>query len=78
METCFSEKCGVKRAKNRSRLWRKSVPIPGRLNYWEIIGDNLSKAGWSWACLATVNSRGQTIFIAGAHRDDGKRCIARG
>jgi hypothetical protein len=47
METCFSEKCGVKRAKNRSRLWRKSVPIPGRLKYWEIIADNLSKAGWS-------------------------------
>ena len=41
------------------------------LNYWEIIADNLSKAGFSWGCIATINSSGQTIFVADAHRDDG-------
>jgi hypothetical protein len=22
-----------------------------RVKYWEIIADNLSKAGWSWGCI---------------------------
>jgi hypothetical protein len=22
------------------------------VKYWEIIADNLSKAGWSWGCVA--------------------------
>jgi hypothetical protein len=43
--------------------------------YWEIIADNLSKAGWSWDCVATVDSRGRTIWIADAHRGDGKRFV---
>jgi hypothetical protein len=45
--------------------------------YWEIIADNLSKAGWSWGCVATVDSRGRTIFVTDAHRDDGKRFVVR-
>jgi hypothetical protein len=45
--------------------------------YWEIIADNLSEAGWSWSCVATVDSQGRTIWIADAHRDDGKRFIVR-
>jgi precorrin-6B methylase 1 len=47
------------------------------VKYWEIIADNLSKAGWSWGRVATINSHGQTIFFADAHRDDGKRFIVR-
>jgi hypothetical protein len=31
------------------------------MKYWEIIADNLSKAGWSWGCVATVNSNGRTF-----------------
>ena len=23
------------------------------MNYWEIIADNLSKAGWSWGCISS-------------------------
>jgi hypothetical protein len=42
---------------------------------WEIIADNLSKAGWSWGCVSTINSNGQTIFVADAHRDDGNRFV---
>ena len=45
--------------------------------YWEIIADNLSKAGWSWACVSGMDSRGQTIWIADAHRGDGKRFVVR-
>jgi hypothetical protein len=41
----------------------------------EVIADNLSKAGWSWGCVATVDREGRTIFVADAHRDNGKRFI---
>jgi len=37
---------------------------------------NLSKAGWSWGCVATVDSNGRTIWIVDAHRGDGKRFVA--
>src|SRR5881409_1259157 len=47
------------------------------VKYWEIIADNLSKAGWSWGCVSAVDSRGRTIWIADAHRDDGKRFVVR-
>jgi hypothetical protein len=42
---------------------------------WEIIADDLSKAGWSWGCVSAVDPHGRTIWIAGAHRDDRKRFI---
>jgi hypothetical protein len=45
------------------------------VKYWELIEDKLSKAGWSWGCVSAVDSRGRTIWIADAHRDDGKRFI---
>jgi len=45
------------------------------MKYWETIADNLSKAGWSWGWVSTINSNGQTIFVADAHRGDGKRFI---
>jgi hypothetical protein len=47
------------------------------VKYWEIIADNLSKAGFSWGCVSTINSNGQTIFVADAHRDDRKRFVVR-
>ena len=48
---------------------------PINVKFWEVIADNLSKAGWSWGCVSTVDSNGQTIFVANAHRDNGKRFI---
>jgi hypothetical protein len=39
--------------------------------------DNLSKAGWSWGCVTAIDANGRTIWIADAHRDDGKRFIVR-
>jgi hypothetical protein len=47
------------------------------MSYWEIIADNLSKAGWSWGCVSVVNSRGRTIWIADAHRSGGQRFVVR-
>jgi hypothetical protein len=45
------------------------------VRYWEIIADNLSNAGWSWGCVSAIDSLGRTIWIADAHRDDGKRFV---
>jgi hypothetical protein len=38
---------------------------------WEIIANNLSKAGWSWGCVSAIDSNWRTIWIADSHRDDG-------
>jgi hypothetical protein len=43
----------------------------------EIIADNLSKSGWSWGCVSAIDSEGRTIWIADAHRDDGKRFVVQ-
>ena len=45
--------------------------------YWEIIADNLKKRGWSLGWVSAVDSRGRTIWIADAHRGDGKRFVVR-
>jgi hypothetical protein len=47
------------------------------MKYWEIIADNLSKVGWSSGCVSAVDSNGRTMWIADAHRDNGKRIVAR-
>ena len=39
--------------------------------------NKLSKAGWSWGCVSAVNAEGRTIFVADAHRGDGKRFVVR-
>jgi len=45
------------------------------VKYWEIIADNLKKRGWSYGYVSAVDSQGRTIWIADAHRDDGKRLL---
>jgi len=37
---------------------------------WEIIPDNLSKAGRSWGWVSAIDSNGRTVWIADAHRDE--------
>jgi hypothetical protein len=48
-----------------------------QVKYWELVADKLNKAGWTWGPVATIDSNGRTIFVADAHRDDGKRFIVR-
>ena len=52
------------------------LTLPIALKYWEIIADNLNKAGWSLGWVSAVDSEGRTIWIVDAHRD-GKRFIVR-
>jgi hypothetical protein len=44
--------------------------------YWEIIADNLSKAGWSLGCVSALDAQGRTIWIADAH-GYGQRFVVR-
>ena len=48
-----------------------------RMKNWEVIADNLSRVGWSWGCVSAIDSGGRTIWIADAHRGDGKRFVVR-
>jgi hypothetical protein len=45
------------------------------MKYWEIIADNLSKAGWSLGWVSALDREGRTIWIVDAHRDDGRRFV---
>ena len=47
------------------------------MKYWEIMADNLKKRGWRFGCVSAIDSNGRTIWIADAHRNDGKRFIVR-
>ena len=47
------------------------------MNCWEIIADNLKKAGWSLGYVSAVDLEGRTIWIVDAHRGDGKRFVVR-
>ena len=59
-------------------VWRaKETQLCGVKRSWEIIAENLSKAGWSWGCVSAIDPNGRTIWIADAHRDDEKRFVVR-
>jgi hypothetical protein len=45
------------------------------VRHWEIIADKLSASGWSLGWVSAVDSKGRTIWIVDAHRDNGKRFI---
>jgi hypothetical protein len=47
------------------------------VQYWEIIADNLKKAGWSYGYVSAIDSNGRTIWIADAHQGEEKRCLGK-
>jgi hypothetical protein len=40
------------------------------MKYWEIIADNLKKAGWSLGWVSALDLEGRIIWIVDAHRDE--------
>jgi hypothetical protein len=50
--------------------------LTSRLPCWEIIADNLHKAGWSLGWVSALDLEGRTIWIVDAH-GYGKRFIVR-
>ena len=45
----------------------------GSMKHWEIIADNLSRAGFRLGWVSAFDLGGRTIWIVNAHRDKGKR-----
>jgi hypothetical protein len=60
------------RTKDSARFWNYTRRF---MKYWEIIADNLKKRGWSLGWVSAIDREGRTIWIADAHRDDGKRYV---
>ncbi|HVH91728.1 MAG TPA: hypothetical protein VM783_10115, partial [Candidatus Acidoferrum sp.] len=54
-----------------------SATARNRMKNWEVIADNLNKAGWTWGYVSAADASGRTIWIADAHRDNGKRFVVR-
>ena len=46
------------------------------MKYWEIIANNLSKAGFNLGCVSSLGRQGRTIWIVDAH-GCGQRFIVR-
>jgi hypothetical protein len=46
------------------------------MQYWEIVADKLSAAGFSWGYCSAVTPDGWR-WIVDAHKNDGKRYIVR-
>ena len=46
------------------------------MKYWEIIADNLKKAGFSLGWVSAMDSQGRTVWIVDAHRE-GTRFVVR-
>jgi hypothetical protein len=47
------------------------------VKYWEIIADNLSKAGFSLGWVSALDLEGRTVWIGDAHRGDRKCFVLR-
>jgi len=60
----------------RCSVERKSGRIPP-VNYWEIIADNLGKAGWNCGCISSTDQKGRQFWVAAAGRSDAGRFIVR-
>jgi hypothetical protein len=52
----------------RRKRVRTTAEIVGFVKYWEIVADNLSKAGFSWGYVSAIDSNRRTIWIVDAHR----------
>jgi hypothetical protein len=51
--------------------------MQARVKCWEIIADNLHRAGWSLGWVSALDLEGRTIWITDTHRGDGKRFVVR-
>jgi hypothetical protein len=45
------------------------------VKYWEIIADNLNKAGWSLGCISSTDHSGRQFWVVAAEREDAERFI---
>jgi hypothetical protein len=45
------------------------------MKYWEIIADNLKKAGWKCGCISSTDHEGRQFWVVAAEHEDAGRFI---
>ena len=70
----FGRRLLLSRSRTRSRHAATPEPVAAVSNLWEIMADNLSKAGWSSRCVSAID-REPSLSLS--RRGDGKRFIVR-
>ena len=40
---------------------------------WEVVADNLKKAGWRCGCISSTDHEGRQFWVVAAERDDAGR-----
>src|SRR4029077_11959504 len=65
----------VVRSRSAKPLFAGSIPAPAFLIRCRFLSGNLKRAGWSLGWVSALDREGQTIFVADAHRDDGRRFV---
>jgi hypothetical protein len=58
-------------------VWRAKDAESAPVKYWEIIADNLSKAGWSCGCISSTDDEGRHFWVVAAERENAGRFIVR-
>jgi hypothetical protein len=59
-------------------VWRaKEAEFRRVMKYWEIIADNLRKAGWSWGFISSTGQRGRQFWVVALERKEFGRFIVR-
>ena len=48
-----------------------------RVKCWEMIADNLKKAGWRYGCISSTDHEGRQFWLVAAQREDTGRSIVR-
>jgi hypothetical protein len=59
----------------RLKFCRKTARMYAKSCEQLLIANNLKKAGWSLGYVSALDSHGRTIWIADAHRSDGRRFV---
>jgi hypothetical protein len=47
------------------------------VKYWEIIADNLQKAGWNCGCISSTKQDGRQFWVVAAEREHAGRFVVR-
>jgi hypothetical protein len=53
----------------------RRITYQRKMNYWEIIADNLKKAGWKFGCISSTDHEGRQFWVVAAEREDAGRFI---
>jgi hypothetical protein len=56
-------------------VWRAKKAESGRAKSWEIIADNLEKAGWNCGCISSIDHEARQFWVVAVQRSDAGRFV---